>query len=340
MLYGDPSLKTLYLLELLMEKTDEEHPLSAAAIVRVLEEEYQIHVNRTTIYSEIRKLTDAGTDIEHRDEKPAGYYVGSRMFELAELKLLVDAVQASKFITQKKSAQLIRKLETLCSQQEAKQLSSQVTTYNRPKTPNETVFYNVDRIHSAIFQNHQITYQYVEWTMEKTTVPRHGGAHYNVSPLHLIWDDENYYLIAFDEQTNTVRHYRVDKMRDLVIQEDLRSSQALEQKIDVATFSRKTFGMYSGVDRDVQLQGTKNLAGVVLDRFGTNIWMRPLDKETFSATVTVTVSRQFFGWLTAIGPELRITGPEEVKEAYRQYLEDILDGMKQQGEKPRSGRRK
>lgn len=332
MVYGDPSLKTLYLLELLMEKTDEEHPLSAAAMVRALEEEYQIHVNRTTIYSELRKLSDAGTDIVHRDEKPSGYYVGSRMFELAELKLLVDAVQASKFITQKKSEQLIRKLETLCSRPEAKQLSSQVTVYNRPKTSNETIFYNVDRIHSAIFQNHQITYQYVEWTMDKKTVPRHDGAYYNVSPLHLIWDDENYYLIAYDERTNMVRHYRVDKMRDLVIQEDLRSSGALEQKIDVAAFSRKTFGMYNGVDTKVQLQGKKHLAGVVLDRFGADIWMRPLDEESFSAAVTVTVSRQFFGWLTAIGPELKITGPEEVKEAYRDYLETILDDMKQQSE--------
>lgn len=325
--YADPSLKSFYILQILMERTDEEHPLSASALVKVLEKEYQIHVNRSTVYSEIRKISDAGVDIVHQEARPSGYYVGSRQFELAELKLLVDAVQSSKFITLKKSDQLIRKLETLCSRDQAKQLSSQVTIYNRSKTPNETIYYNVDRIHSAIFLNHQITYQYVEWTMDKKTVPRHDGAYYNVSPLHLIWDDENYYLIAYDERSGMVRHYRVDKMRDIVIQEDLRSREALEEKIDVAAFSRKTFGMFSGVDAKVQLQGRKHLAGVVLDRFGTDIFMRPLDDESFSATVTVTVSRQFFGWLTAIGSELRLTGPPEVKRQYKEYLKEILQGL-------------
>ena len=327
MKYGQSGLKTLYLLEIMMERTDEEHPLSASALAGILEREYQIHVDRSTVYSELRKLTDADVDILHSGSRPAGYYVGSRRFELAELKLLVDAVQSSKFITQKKSELLIQKLETLCSRDEAKQLGSQVTVCNRSKTPNETIYYNVDRIHSAIFLNHQITYHYVEWTMEKKLLPRHEGAYYNVSPLHLLWDDENYYLIAYDEQSQSVRHYRVDKMRDLTIQEDLRSAQALKQQVDIAAFSRKTFGMYSGFDAKVQLQGRRQLAGVILDRFGTDIWMHPVDEETFSAAVTVTVSRQFFGWLTAIGEGLRITGPEEVKEAYRKYLEEILQNM-------------
>lgn len=330
MKYADPSLKTFYLLEILMEQTDEAHPLNAAALGRILESTYQVRLNRTTIYSEIGKIREAGVDIVRIEGRDGGYCVGSRRFELAELKLLVDAVQSSKFITQKKSQQLIGKLESLCSRHEARQLSSQVTIYNRSKTPNETIYYNVDMIHSAIFQNHQITYQYVEWTMRKTRVPRHGGDYYNVSPLHLIWDDENYYLIAYDEISQSVRHYRVDKMQNMAIQEDLRSARALEQKIDVAAFSRKTFGMYSGVDEKVQLQGPKSLVGVILDRFGTDIWMRPLDEETFSAQVTVTVSRQFFGWMCAIGSGLRITGPPEVREAYAAYLEEILDGMKQQ----------
>ena len=326
---GDPGLKTFYLLEILMERTDEDHPLNGTALVKILESDYQIHVDRTTVYSQIRRISDAGVDIVCRDGRSGGYYVGSRQFELAELKLLVDAVQSSKFITQKKSAQRIRKLESLCSREEAKQLGSQVTIFNRPKTPNETIYYNVDMIHSAIFQNHQITYQYVEWTMNKETVPRHGGAYYNVSPLHLIWDDENYYLIAFDEVSKQIRHYRVDKMRDMTIQEDKRSSEALEEEIDVGAFSRKTFGMFSGVDVKVSFRGKRHLAGVILDRFGSDIWMRPLDEDTFSAQVTVTVSRQFFGWMTAIGPDLTITGPEEVKEEYRAYLMEILRGMEE-----------
>lgn len=327
MKYADPGLKTFYILEILMQMTDENHPMNAAGMIRVLDETYQIRLNRATVYSEIRKITDAGVDVVRREGKPSGYYIASRRFELAELKLLVDAVQSSKFITVRKSEQLIRKLESLCSRDEARQLGSQVTIYNRSKTANETIYYNVDMIHTAIFRNHQITFRYAEWTMEKEMRFRHGGAFYNVSPLHLIWDDENYYLIAFDERVQGVRHYRVDKMRNMTIQEDPRSAPALEQKIDVAAFSRKTFGMYNGEDVNVHLRGEKDLAGVVLDRFGTDIWMRPLDEQTFSAQVTVTVSRQFFGWLTAIGSGLKIIGPPHVKEAYRSYLREILDAM-------------
>ncbi len=325
MIYEDSSLKTFYLLQILIQRTDEEHPLNANELIDILEHEYRICVNRTTIYSQVKKMIDADIDIVLKEGKTGGYYVASRQFELAELKMLVDVVQSSKFLTQKKSAELIRKLESLCSIHEAKQLSSQVTIYNRSKTPNETIYYNVDRLHSAIYQNHEITFQYEEWTMLKKTKLRHDGMFYVVSPLHLIWDDENYYLIGYDERSGSVRHYRVDKMRNMSIREEMRSERALEEKIDVAAFSKKTFGMFSGVDRKVELQGKKNLAGVVLDRFGTDLWMHPKDEETFVAQVTVTVSRQFFGWVTAIGKDLKITGPEDVRQQYREYLREILE---------------
>ncbi len=325
--YGDSRLKMFYLMEIFLQRTDENHALNATELKQILETEYEISVNRTTLYSDIQKMIDADFDILCRDNKTGGYYMASREFELAELKLLVDAVQASNFVTKKKSVDLIRKLESLCSQHEAKELSSQVTIYNRSKTTNETIYYNIDMIHSAIFRNRQITYQYVEWTMQKKTEPRHGGEYYIVSPLNLIWDDENYYLVGFDEKSGKVKHYRVDKMRDMSIQEDIRSEQALAEKIDAAAFSKKTFGMFSGQDIKVQFRGHKSLVGVMLDRFGTDIWMHQLDDETFSAQVMVTVSPQFFGWVTAIGKHLRITGPEEVKKAYREYLEEILENM-------------
>ncbi len=321
---GAENLKDFYLMEVLLSQTDKDHHLNAAELIGILERDYQITVNRGTIYKQIKRLTDAGLNIETK----SGYYISQREFQLAELKLLVDAVQFSNFITKEDSERLIRKLETLCSKHEAKQLQSQVTIYNRPKTSNSTVFTNVDRIHSAIFHNHQITYQYVEWGMKKELKVRHGGEYYIVSPLHLIWDDEYYYLIGYDEKTQGVRHYRVDKMRDLQVQEEtIRSKKALEQVIDVAAFSGKTFGMFSGEDVEVRFRGKKHLAGVLLDRFGTNIWMRPLDEEHFSAHVTVALSPQFFGWVTAIGKDLQIVGPESVKEQYRSYLEDILKGL-------------
>ncbi len=326
---GDSRLKLFYLMEILLQRTDEDHPLNASELKKILEKEYEITVNRTTIYSDIQKMKDADFDIICREGKDSGYYVASREFELAELKLLVDAVQSSNFVTQKKSADLIKKLESLCSRHEAKQLESQVTIFNRSKTPNERIYYNIDKIHSAIFHNRQITYQYVQWTMDKKQVARHDGEYYIVSPLRLIWDDENYYLIGFDEKSRVVKHYRVDKMSNTVIQEDARSEEALEEKIDAAAFSKKTFGMFSGNDIKVEFQGRKNVAGVMLDRFGTDVWMHPIDEYTFSARVMVTVSPQFFGWVTAIGKDLQITGPENVKQAYREYIQDIMKGWEE-----------
>ena len=325
MIMGIPGLKTFYLMQILLDRSDEEHPLNATALQDILRTEYGVTINRTTVYTEIAKLEDFGLDIVIQDGRTKGYYIGSRQFELAELKLLVDAVQASKFITEKKSKELISKLETLCSKNEAKQLSNQVMIYRRAKTQNETIYYNVDMIHSAIYRGRQITYQYVEWTVRKETELRHGGAFYEVSPLNLIWDDENYYLVGFDEKAGKMKHYRVDKIRNMSILDKERSRQALEEMIDPVDFSKKTFGMFGGTDESVRFTGSNHLAGVMLDRFGTDIWMRPLDDEHFSAVVTVTVSPQFFGWMAAIGKHLEIAGPEHVRKEYQEYLKGILE---------------
>ena len=325
MIMGIPGLKTFYLMQILLDRSDEEHPLNATALQDILRTEYGVTINRTTVYTEIAKLEDFGLDIVLQEGRTKGYYIGSRQFELAELKLLVDAVQASKFITEKKSKELISKLETLCSKNEAKQLSNQVMIYRRTKTQNETIYYNVDMIHSAIYRGMQITYQYAEWTVRKDTELRHGGAFYEVSPLNLIWDDENYYLVGFDEKAGKMRHYRVDKIRNMRILDKPRSRQALDEMIDPVEFSKKTFGMFGGVDETVRFTGMNYLAGVMLDRFGTDIWMRPLDADHFSAVVTVTVSPQFFGWMAAIGKDLEIAGPEHVRKQYEEYLKGILE---------------
>ena len=324
MAIGLSELKTFYIMEILSERTDEDHALNASQIGEILEKEYGIHVNRQTIYSEIDKLNKTDMDIVKLDGKYHGYYVASRQFELPELKLMVDAVQSSKFITRKKSEELIRKLETLCSREEGRQLSSQVVVYNRPKAANETIYYNVDKLHSAIYSNRQITFQYAEWTAGKKMELRHGGALYAASPLSLIWDDENYYLVAYDEKAGKVKHYRVDKMRSMEIADEQRSPQALAEKEDPALFEKKTFGMFGGTDRQVRLVCKNDLAGVVLDRFGSDIFMVPKDEDHFSASVTVAVSRQFFGWITAIGEDMVLEGPEEVKEQYMDYLRGIL----------------
>ena len=327
---GLTSLKSFYIRQILLDRTDEAHSLNATQIGKILKSEYGISIDRHTLYTEIEKLSDAGLDIIRCEGKTGGYYVASRRFELPELKVLVDAVQSSRFITGKKSRELIEKLETLCSNEEAKQLASQVVVYNRPKTVNETIYYNVDKLHSAIFHGLQIKFQYVEWTVRKKQEFRHGGAFYTASPLHLVWDDENYYLIAFDENAGRTKHFRVDKMRNMEILEDKRSAASAGDKTDLAGFSKKTFGMFGGIDTKVRLRCKNHLAGVVIDRFGSDVWMVPQDPEHFSANVTITVSPQFFGWVTAIGEDMEIDGPEDVKEQYRQYLEKVLAKYRQQ----------
>ncbi len=324
MIVGRPALKTFYIMQILLERTDENHSLNASQIGNILKTEYGINVERHTLYTEIEKLGDVGLDIIKQEGRTAGYYVASRQFELPELKLLVDVVQSSRFITTRKSEELIRKLETLCSKEEAKQLEAQVVVYNRPKTGNETIYYNVDLLHSAIFHNRQIRFQYVEWTVQKKQEFRHDGAFYTVSPMHLIWDDENYYLVAFDEKDRRAKHFRVDKMRSMGILDEERSAEGADDHTDLADFSKKTFGMFGGTDTEVRLLCRNHLAGVMIDRFGSDVWMVPQENGFFSATVTVTVSPQFFGWVTAFGKDMMITGPDDVVREYREHLEGIL----------------
>ena len=324
---GRAGLKTIYIVRILMERTDEDHYLNASQIGEILEREYDLKLDRHTIYAEMKKLEDADLDIMKRDGRNGGYYIGSRQFEMPELKLMVDAVQSSRFFTKKKTEELIRKLETLCSKDQAKQLSSQVVVYNRPKAVNETIYYNVDKLHSAIYHNRKITFQYADWTARKETILRHDGAIYEVSPFHLVWDDENYYLIAYDENAGKIKHYRVDKMRSIDVAKLERIKLPEEKKIDLAIFSKKTFGMFGGRDVKVTLRCKNHLAGVLIDRFGTDIWMTPSGEDHFTAQVMVTVSKQFFGWVTAIGKDMKIQEPSDVKEEYRQYLLEIFQDL-------------
>lgn len=317
-------LKTLYLMQILLERTDEENLLNATELCNILNQEYGVAVDRRTIYSEIDTLDKFGLDIVQKKGKNPGYYIASRQFELPELKLLVDAVQSSRFITEKKSGELIKKLEKFCSQAEARALSKQVSISNRPKTENETIYYNVDQIHSAIYKNRQIAFQYAEWTMRKELHYRKDGAVYVISPWALTWGNENYYLVAYDENSRQIRHYRVDRMRHMQIREEERVGKEAFQNFDLAEFAKKTFGMYGGRDVEVVLLCHKQLAEVVLDRFGQETWMVPVDKEHFKARVLVAVSRQFFGWVAGVGSQMKIVGPEDVRREYKEYLEEIL----------------
>ena len=312
----------LYMMRGLLQKTDEDHSMNATDLIAALAA-YDCEADRRTIYSNVEILQDFGIDVIKK-ENGQGYYIGSRDFELPELKLLVDSVQSSKFITEKKSRELIGKLMQLTNEQKARQLNRSVFIRNRMKTGNEKVYYNVDTLHEAMNRNRQIRFKYGEWTAAKELVEKKGGTEYRVSPWALTWDDENYYLIAFDEAAGIIKHYRVDKMLKIGLTDEERVGRDSFEDFDLAAFSKKTFGMFGGPDANVVLRCKNGLAGVIIDRFGREISLVPEDGEHFHVHVTVAVSPQFFGWVTGIGPGIEIASPADVREAYGAYLAEIL----------------
>lgn len=320
-------LKLLYIAQLLLERSDEEHIVTTKEIIDSLAEQ-GIAAERKSIYTDIDALIDFGLDIVKRKERPGGCYIAARQFELAELKLLVDAVQASKFITSKKSKELTAKLETLCSEAQAQQLHRQLLVTNRNKAVNENIYYNVDIIHNAIAGNVKIKFQYFEWNEKKEMKLRREGMFYEVSPWMLIWDDENYYLVAYDTRSSMIRHYRVDKMLKIDLLKDAREGKRQFESIDLGEYSGKTFGMFAGEEETVTLCCENSLTGVMIDRFGKDVALRRQDDAHIQVRVEVAVSRQFFGWLAGLGPAVRIESPGKVATEYRRYLEELLEVYK------------
>ena len=318
-------LKLLYLLKILTEQTDEQHPMAMPVLLEKLKAE-DISAERKSIYNDINCLVDFGVDVGFDPSRGSGgYYLASRDFELPELKLLVDAVSASRFITKSKSKQLIGKIEKLTSRHEAVQLQRQVYTSEQIKNENESIYYHVDAIHTAIHENRQISFQYMEWNLQKKLVARKGGKLYRISPWSLMWNDENYYLIGYDAQAEMLKHFRVDKIGPIEMLPERREGEEVFKKCDLSAYSAKTFGMYGGEETMVTLSFPNFLVGVVLDRFGKDVSLQKLTKDRFAVHVKVMVSRQFYGWLAGIGQEAKVTAPEQVKEGYRSYLTEILE---------------
>lgn len=317
-------LKILYLMRAFMERTDERHPMTVKDIMAYLEE-FGIRVERKTIYDDIETLRIFGMDIENRREKPSGFYLADRNFELAELRLLVDAVQSSRFLTAGKSRQLIQKLESLTSVHQAKELQRQVIVGTRVKTQNESIYYNIGEIHKAISTDRQISFQYYEWTVSKEMRLKKDGERYHISPWHMIWKDENYYLIGLDEKSGIVKHYRVDKMLKLEVEKAGRNGSEIFENFDAAKFAARTFGMFGGREERVNLEFENRLVGVVLDHFGQEIMIIGKDEEHSSTLVHVNVSSQFFGWLAGLGSGITIVSPENVRKEYRDFLKKALE---------------
>ncbi len=319
---NNQKLKLYYLSRIMIEKTDDEHMITMAEIKEALEA-YNVTADRKSLYDDLEALRVLGIDVVgEKVGRNYYYHVGSKQFEIAELKLLVDAIQSSKFITEKKSNQLIKKLTGMASVYEADQLKRQVVVQGRVKTMNESIYYFVDDVHRAIAENKQIRFEYMKWNVEKQ-MERHRASDHIVSPWALTWADENYYLIAYDDEAGSIKHFRVDKLKNIRILDERRTGREQFKEFNLARYSMMSFGMFGGEPVKVKIAFENDMVGVFIDRFGKDITVRPSGKKGWSETnVDVALSDQFLGWIFALGPKVKILGPEEVVTRFQKELDD------------------
>ena len=316
-------LRMTYLHRIMLEWTDGEHGLTMQEILKKLEG-YGIKAERRSIYNDLDDLSLTGIDIEkYREGRDYKYRVVGKKFELAELKLLVDAIQSSKFITESKSRELIKKITAYGSRYEASQLQRQVYVRGRVKTLNEKIYYAVDSIHAAIANNRQIRFRYWNWNVNMEPEYRHEGAWYQISPWALTWDDENYYLVAYDGKAEKIKHYRVDKMDGVTVMDDRREGQESFERFDLAAYSIKNFGMYGGREEYVTVEVENDMVGVFIDRFGREITVFPIQDGKAIVRFKAAVSAHFYGWIFALGSGVKVTAPQSVVDDIKAMAERI-----------------
>ena len=303
--------RILYLLKILLERTDEEHPLSTTQLIGILNEEYGISAHRTTITKDIAALVEYGLDIVTIHSTQSKYFVASRKFELPELKLLVDAVESSRFITAKKSERLIEKLGKLTSESHARQLDRHIYMDGTAKPENECIYYSVDEIHNAIQEKRQITFQYYEYTPQKEKILKHNGYRYQFSPYALIWSRDCYYAVGWSEKHGKLAQFRVDRMTAV---EPLEHTAVQPPDFAPAEYVRKVFGMYPDNLCTVELLCDNEIMRSVIDRFGENVQTETVDEQHFRATVEVAPSPPFFSWVFTFSGKIRIVSPAAVLE--------------------------
>lgn len=326
---ADQKEKLLYVLKFLMENSDEENHVSSESIIDYLAE-HDIIAERKSIYSDIKALQHFGIDIISSREGAPGYYVASRDFDLSELKLLVDSIQSSKFITKQTTSALIKKISALGSKGDAKKLQRQVFVRNRVKTMNESVLNMVDHISDAISRKCPIQFKYYDFTPKKEHILRHNEKVYEVSPYTFILDDENYYLICFDHEAQQIRHYRVDRMTQVRVQRSKSClGEAEYKKLDMSSYTQAVFGMFNGRRVNVTMRFADYLAGSVIDRYGTDAMLIPDGEGHFTVTAEVAVSPRYFGWLLGFGTGAEIVHPAEVRDEMKKFVEEIAEIYKQ-----------
>ena len=303
----------LLLRQYLYQQTDEQHPVSVTDILAFWQQ-HGIQAGRKSVYTDIELLQNAGMDIVCVKSSQNKYFVGQRLFELPELKLLVDAVESSRFITEKKSTALIKKLGHLTSTAQAEQLNRRIYMGGTPKPENESIYYNVDTIHNAVQKKQQITFQYFEYTPKKEKVLKHDGYKYRFSPYAMIWNRDCYYAVGWSEKHGKIAQFRVDRMTAV---EPLEHTAVQTLDFDPAEYVRKVFGMYPDNLCTVELLCDNEVMRSVIDRFGENVRTETVDEQHFRATVEVAPSPPFFSWVFTFGGKIRIISPLTVLEEMR-----------------------
>lgn len=320
-------LKIFYILDYLQKNSHQNHPVRAAELLAMLEQQHNIVCERKTIYSDIAALQNYGVDIVALPGKNGGYYIASRNFELPELKLLIDAVQSSRFLTEKKSRELIEKLCSQCSVYDAKLMRRDMLVSGRVKSMNETIYYNVDAIQEAIAQNSQIRFRYFDWDLDGKRQYR--DRDYQASPYGLCQDNENCYLLAHSPR-HGVTSYRVDRMCQIKLLEQPRTPCPELTGKALTEHANRLFQMYAGETALVKLRFHRSLINVVVDRFGRDVLLIPDGEEHFVFTVEVAVSPMFLSWVIGFGAKAQILHPQSViractamcREALAQYEPD------------------
>ena len=315
-------LKIFYILDYLQRYSHPEHPVRAAELIDMLDKHHNILCERKTIYSDIAALQDYGLDIVSIPRKSGGYYIASRNFELPELKLLIDAVQSSRFLTEKKSRELIEKLCNQCSVHDARLMRRDVLVSGRVKSMNETIYYNVDTIQEAISRNCQITFRYFDWGLDGKR--KYRDRHYQASPYGLCQDNENCYLLAFSDR-HGITSYRVDRMAEIRLLESPRIPCPELTGKALTEHANRLFQMYSGQESTVKLRFHRSLVNVVIDRFGRDILLIPDGEDHFVFTVNVAVSPMFLSWVIGFGKKAKILHPESVAQQCRQMCLEALE---------------
>lgn len=317
-------LKLLYLAKIMQEKTDDNHALTMREIIAELNK-YDIEAGRKSIYDDIAALNDYGIEIlKYQEGMNTYYHCVSRNFELAELHIIIDAIVSSKFISEKKSKELIRKLEDMVSIYDKKMIDRNVYVSGRVKNMNESIFYTIDAVQNAISNNHKIKFKYYSWNVSGKMEFHRNGNYYEISPWTLIWDNENYYLIGYDSEVDDFRNYRIDKMLGTEEISDKRQGLSQFKKIDKSIYSRRRFKMFDGEEQTVTLICDNSMANAIIDRFGKDITIVKVDEEHFKVKVDVVVSNQFLSWVLAFGGTVVIDSPIAVKE---KMIKLILDNM-------------